>query len=224
MVDKLEDRPPYVTFETESVEDREASITAGHYVGRDVDMVYITPAGSKDRIVRVVSEWFQKLADDLAAERVPREWVNAFKAAYEDYKAGRGPVANGIPILDWPGLSPSQVKTLQSLRLLAVEDVAAMNEEAIARIGMGGRALKQRAIDYLAASKDVGKVAEKASRMEAELQIERQRNERIEEKMAAMAMELQALKSQAPQGPALTSLGITSADLLDDSPSLGAKL
>jgi len=223
MVQKLDERPPYVSFETVSVEDRAASIQAGHYVGRDVDMVYITPAGSKDRIERVVSEWFDKLRDDMAADRVPRTWVEAFRAEYEAYKAGSSRPVNGTPVSDWPGISPSQLKTLQSLRLLAIEDVAAMNEEAIARVGMGARSLKQRAIDYLAASENVGKVAEESSRLRAELADQKARNDMLEEKVAAMAMQLQTLASAVPQNPSAgTTVGISAADLLDDSP--GTKL
>ena len=36
MVQKLEERPPFVRFEVRAEEDRQASIEAGHYVGKDV--------------------------------------------------------------------------------------------------------------------------------------------------------------------------------------------
>lgn len=217
-VQMLEERPPYVMFDTVSVEDREATIAAGHYVGKDVDMAFITPQGSKDRIERVVSEWFQKLADDLASERVPKLWVESYKAAYASYKEGREGPANGTSIRDWPGLSPTIVRSLQSLHLLAIEDVATMNEEAIARVGMGARALKQRAIDYLAASNDVGKVAEEVSSLRAQLADAANRNELNEAKLATMAAQLNSLIVDRPQPPQSTFTGITAADLLDDAP------
>jgi len=214
----LQERPPFVMFETVSIEDREATISAGHYVGRDVDMAFITPAGSKDRIERVVSEWFKKLDDDMAAERIPRAWVDSYKAHYRAYKEGMSVPTSGTSIVNWPGLNPTLVKTLQSLHLLSIEDVSVMNEESIARVGMGGRALKQRAIDYLSASSNVGKVAEEVSALRTALADEKARNERNEERMATMAMQLQQLAGQ-PQGQSVArqsaSAGISAADILD---------
>lgn len=222
MVQMLEERPPFVMFDTVSVEDREATIREGHYVGKDIDMVYITPAGSKDRIERVVTDWFEKLKDDLISERVPKLWVDFFKSSYEDYKQGKRSPTSGTSILDWPGLSPTLTKTLQSLHMLAIEDVAAMNEEGINRIGMGARALKQRAVDYLAAAKDVGKVAEEVSSLRAQLSDQITRNERLESKQELMARQLQALSTQpAPAGISMSSQ-ISASDLLDDGP--GSKL
>jgi hypothetical protein len=219
---KLEDRPPYVTFETRSIEDREATIQEGHYVGRDVDYAIITPAGSKDRIERVVSEWFTQLEENVRAERVPAEWVKHFRSVYDDFKAGREAVLNGTSILDWPGLSPSQVKTLQSLRLMTIEDVSVMNEESISRLGMGGRALKQRAVDYLAAANNVGKVAEVASALRVQTETLEERNRQLEEQNRLLKAQLEAMQSggQAFHAPAASPSEEISADDL----GLGAKL
>lgn len=215
---KLEDRPPFVAFETVSVENRQATIDSGHYVGADVDYVYITPAGSKDRIERVVSDWFKKLEQDLREERIPPEWVTHFRAKYKDYKAGQVNTVNGTPILNWPGLSPSVVKQLQSLNMLAIEDVAAMNEEGIARIGMGGRALKQRAIDYLYAAENIGKTGEVLSALRAELDDANSRNVANEAKLTFLAGQVAALTSNAPQAVVWEGAGISLSDLIDDGP------
>lgn len=189
MVQALAERPPFVAFETWPEEDRNASIQAGHYVGRDIDYAFITPAGSKDRIQRVVKEWFEQLAVDVQSERFPAEWLTHYRKMYEAYKAGETVVPNGMPLRDWPGLSPALLKTLNALNLFAVEDVAAANEETITRMGMGGRSLKQRAVDYLAAAKNVGKVAEDASAMRA-------MNERLQATVDTQAEQLAALQRQ----------------------------
>lgn len=189
MVQMLEERPPYVMFETRAEEDRDASQKAGHYVGRDVDYVFVTPHGSKDRIERVAADWIAKLEDDALQERIPKEWLRHFKGLFEDFKGGREGRVNGIPVQNWPGLSPSQVKTCQSLKLFAVEDVAAMNEEAIARMGMGARALKQRAQEYLAAAKDVGQVAEASASLKLE-------NEGLKAQVAQLTDSLKLLSAQ----------------------------
>jgi hypothetical protein len=219
MVQRLEERPPYIVFSTVSVEDREASIKAGHYVGKDVDMAHITPAGSKDRIERVVADWFPQLRIDQEAGRIPAEWVRYYNEAYKAFKDGQEAPVNGIPLADWPGLSPTLFKTLTSLHLRSVEDVAAANEETISRMGMGGRSLKQRAIDYLAAANDVGKVAEDASAMRIELERAKSRNDDLEAKLAALTAQVQALAPQASNSPQAAGSDISLDDL-----GLGQKL
>lgn len=158
MVQAAEDRPPFVCFEVRAIEDRDASIKAGHYVTKDVDYALVTPRGSKDRVERVVADWFPMLRQETANGRFPMAWVTAIEAGYADWKAGRETPIVGTAIKNWPAISPSQVIMMQQLGVRSVEDLAGANEEMITRIGMGGRALVQQAISWLAGSTDVGKV------------------------------------------------------------------
>lgn len=189
-----EARPPYVSFEVRAVEDRTASISAGHYVTKDIDFALITPQGSKDRIELIVSEWFQMLEAEVRANRFPLAWLSAFKEAYKFWKEGLEIPENGFSILNWPILSPSQVRTFLDMGIRTVEDVAAMNEEAIRHIGMGGRSLKQRAADWLASSENVGKASEELSAL-------RQENEHLRESLSAIRKEFEALKASLPTSP-----------------------
>jgi len=155
-----EARPPYVVFETRPVEDRAASMEKGHYVTRDVNMAVITPMGSKDRTERVAEEWFQQLQQQVVEGRFPREWRTEFMASYEAWKEGRELPLNGTAILTWPVASPSQVKQLLDAKLRTVEDLAQANEETLAMLGMGARALKDKAVSWLQSAGTTGKVAE----------------------------------------------------------------
>jgi hypothetical protein len=158
-----EDRPPYVRFETRALEDRSASIESGAYVAKDVDFALITPVGSKDTIERNVSEWFEQLSLQVQQERFKQEWLLRYKESYSAWKAGQAVPLHGHAVVNWPGVSPAQLKTLQAAHVLTVEDLAAANEETIARLGMGGRALKQRAEAWLKSVVDVGAVAEQSA-------------------------------------------------------------
>jgi hypothetical protein len=171
-------KAPYVMFERRAVEDREASVNQGSYVAKDVDFALITPHGSKDQIERVASEWFKMLEDQVREQRFDPAWLKAYKAAYADWREGKEIPLEGTPIINWPVVSPAQVKMLQDLHILTVEVLAAGNEEVIKRLGMGGRALVQKAKDYLAAAKDGGKLAEQmgALRIKAEQQEEQIKN------------------------------------------------
>lgn len=197
MVQKLEERPPYVRFEVRAEEDRQASIEAGHYVGKDVNYVLITPMGSKDCIERQAEEWFAKLKQDVSEGRCPREWLSGFEAAYKDWKDGREAPVTGTPITDWPPASPSQVKTLLSLHVRTVEDLAVANEEVLARVGMGGRALKQRAVEWLASASSTGKASEQVAALKAENDDLRDRNERLETAIQQLSGRLEVFEKAA---------------------------
>lgn len=183
MPEIMQERPPFVTFEVRAEEDRQASIDAGHYVTKDVDYALITPAGSKDRVERVASEWFVYLARQVDEGRFPAAWLDAFKSKYEAWKKGQEVPVSGTSVRQWNVLSPSQCKNLLDLHILTIEDLAAANEESLARLGMGGRDLQRRAREWLAASGDVGKVSERASALAAE-------NEALKSRVAAMEAQI----------------------------------
>ena len=198
MVQKLEERPPYVRFEVRAEEDRQASLDAGHYVGKDVHYALITPMGSKDCIERKADEWFDKLKQDVAEGRCPREWLAAFKEVYKEWCEGREAPVNGTPITDWPPVSPSQVKTLLSLHVRTVEDLAAANEEVLSRIGMGGRALKQRAVDWLTSASSTGVASGEITALKAQNENLQARNEQLETQLKELAAKVDSLTGDKP--------------------------
>lgn len=199
MVQALKDRPAYVTFEIRSVEDRTESIAQGHYVGKDVVFALITPMGSKDQIERVAEEWFQKLKRDVAENRLPRDWYELYKGAYNDFLENRETPLNGTSVKNWPAISPSQVKTLLSVGVRTVEDLAAANEEIIARVGMGARELKQRAVEWLTTAGDVGKVAEHINALKVENEALSLKNKELTETVQALVNRLDILEGTTQQ-------------------------
>jgi len=178
-----EARPPYVTFEVQAVEDRAESEKVGHYVSKDVHFAIITPQGSKDRIVRQVDEWLTQSEQQVQEMRLPETWLKHYKALYAAWREGVAAPVNGTSIRDWAGLSPSQVENLTRARVLTVEDLAAANEETLARIGMGGRSLKDRAVTWLQSTS--GEV----------LELKRQ-NADLSEKLAKAVAALEAIAAQ----------------------------
>lgn len=184
------DRPAYVTFEIRPEENRQASIDAGHPKFDNVDYAIITPAGSKDRVERPVSAWFAHLAQEVQAERFPSDWLQKYRNDYAAWKEGREAPIDGTPLVSWPPISPAMLKELLGLRVRTVEDLAAANEETLARLGMGARALKQQAVDWLATSNNIGKVAGQLTALQVKLeaqakQIETllQRNQSLEQQL-----------------------------------------
>lgn len=163
-------RPPFVSFEMRAVEDRNASIQAGHLVLRDVPFICLVPHGSegKTRIEQQYDEWLSQIkkvrgdvraagADNetpvMSAGRFPASWVEKIERAFIAWKAGVTLEIEGTPLRNWPVITKSQLANCEGLRLYAIEDLATASDDTIDRLGMGGRALQERARDWLKAIK-----------------------------------------------------------------------
>ena len=190
----MEARPPYVTFELRAEEDRTASIESGKYVARDVEYALITPQGSKDRVERNAEEWLAHITAESRDGRFPEPWVKHYREAFAAWKSGQELPVNGTPILTWPAVSPANVKMLLDLNIRTVEELAQATEEAISHIGIGARALKQRAIDYIAQSGDAGKAS-------AEMEVLRTENSEMKKQLADLTAKVAAMAGTAVAKP-----------------------
>lgn len=219
-------KAPWVVFETRAEEDRDASIQQGRFVARDVDYAIITPHGSKDRVERVVKEWFDYLEREAAQNRFDANWLAAYKRAYASWKEGREIPTEGTPIINWPLLSPSQARMLQDLHVLTVEVLAGANEELVRRLGMGGRNLVQKAKDYLAQATP-GKAAEETAALRSQVESQEHTIKDLQEKLAAFKAAQDAAKlpgTSAQPGSFDDSVpGIGASDLLDQQAPVARK-
>lgn len=188
-----EPKPAYVQFEYRTDEDREASIEAGHYVGKDVIYAIVTPAGTRDRLEKVAEDWIKSVEEGVNQERIPSFWLTAYKQKLEDFKNSRETPEDGFPVMDWPVVSPKQVKMLLDINVRTVEDLAAANEETVTRIGMGGRALKQKAIDWLANASGPGKISAELDKLRVQNEELLTRDKEREAEFEKMKRQLEAL-------------------------------
>lgn len=199
MVQIEEARPPYVQFEFRAEEDREASIAEGHYVAHDVAYAIVTPQGSKDCIERVAEDWFKHLEQQTRDGRFPPDWLRGYKGMFADWQAGNETPAQGSDIRNWSILSPAQVKMLLEVRLRTIEDVAQANEEALTRLGMGGRALKQKAQEWLRSAKDTGQYVEALNSLKTKNKELEARNAVLEDRLKKLEAAIEATSSPKAQ-------------------------
>lgn len=197
---QLAERPPYVRFERRPIEIPGSAINDGAPSFRDVDYALITPGGSKDVVEREVTDWFAYIKQAAASNRFPIAWVNHFQEQYKAWKNDEELPITGTPITHWPGLNQAQLTQLRALRYLTVEDVAAMNEEGIARMGMGGRALKQRAEAFLSAKTGPAAQAEQFAAL-------RVQNESLQAQLKAQSEQIAELLKLVPKD-ALTATAV----------------
>lgn len=73
----------------------------------------------------------------------------AYKRQWELYELGMSDQSEGLPISQWPGVDVSEVAMLSSLNVFTVQQLASLDDAAIAALGRGGRELVRRAQFYL---------------------------------------------------------------------------
>lgn len=159
----LPTRPPYVRFEQRSEEDREASIRAGGIMMRDVDYVIVQQHGSRDTFEPKAQDWLADMRRQAAQGKIPPAWIDHFDRLYKAFKDGQGAPVHGLSVREWPSLSKAMAENCIALGMLAVEDVAEMSENTMAKLGMGARELKLKARDYLKARAGNAPVEEMAA-------------------------------------------------------------
>jgi hypothetical protein len=216
LMDRKE-RPPFVRFERRAIENIAATREKGYYVASDVDYALITPAYSKDVFIQPVTEWFAQLKLDVQSDRFHPMWLEQFQKMYEAFQRGQEMPVNGTAIRGWNVISPAQQETLLRMNVLTVEDLAAMNDEGIRRIGMGGVDLKHKANAWLAQMGDKGPATLKMAQLEEE-------NARLKADVAGLTEAFDLLKARMDkeQQPNVDR-GIAASDVIEEAPKKRAR-
>lgn len=183
--------PPMIRFEAREVEDRTATIANGYYTPKLVDFVIVTPAGGRDEVERVATEWLEQCAIYVREKRMSPKWLDYFRHAYTEWKSGNEIPESGLPLKTWPHLSPQQRAAVLQARIRTVEELAQANEEALAKIGMGARGMKEKAQQFLA-SADRGKLVEEVVALRVTTEEQRSKIDALRQVVAELQEKLEA--------------------------------
>lgn len=131
--------------------DEDASKEAGHAVFKDVD----------------IARWYKKgsngQATECRVERMPKWhpviWQH-YQASYKAWKAGQAEPLDGTPLSEMPWITRAEVETLRAVHIRTVEDLAATTDADFGRIGMGARALRDKARAWQQTAVERGKMTE----------------------------------------------------------------
>lgn len=181
-------RPPFVEFKRIAVADVKRTQELGRRVTKDVDFAFIMQPGSRDQVERIAADWLKMLKDKAlngSPDSYPQEWIDGFHRKYEAWQQGQDAPLNGTSVREWPALSPSQAANFVALNILTIEDVAAMTEDAMRNVGMGGRDLREKARDWLAG----GEIAKTVQ----------QENEGLKAQLAELSARLAELEGDKPR-------------------------
>lgn len=223
MVEQKE-RPAHVRFETRTIEDKRETLKQGRYVGKDVDYALVTPPYSKDCVEFTVEKWLEQNETYVRQQRLPKEWHDQWKQAYLAWKQGKEIPLNGTSVKNWSALSPTQVKTLLSVGIHTIEDLAGCNDEGLRRIGMGGVKLKNLALAWTKDHEDHGAMVMESANLKQENERLKAQVEELSEKFNQANQQLMAFQNNAPTGAIVQREQITAEDLMDfDQPKADYK-
>ena len=214
-----QERAPYIRFERTVKEDKKASLAAGRFVGRDVDIALITPPYSRDVNKHELPAYWEKLKADVQNGRFRPEWLDHYMKSYQAWKDGQEMPLNGTPIRGWGVLSPAQQENLTRMHILTVEDLAAVNDEGLKRIGMGAQELKNKAKAWLSQLNDKGPLVQ-------EIAAVRKENDGLSSQVQALMKTVEDMKQiietlsiqQATGVVQRQTSEISASDIIDDAP------
>lgn len=184
-------RPPFVEFKQVARPDPKASLEAGMAMTKNVNMAFIMQPGSRDQLEIRAEDWLKSIKDKMltgAHDAYPPEWVDGFHKKFDLWRQGLESPLMGKPIREWPVASPAEVENCIAARILTVEDLANATEEALGKIGMGARALREKAREWLAAAADHGKSVERIAALESKIEDLARQNEVLLQKLAAVGV------------------------------------
>ena len=161
----------YAEFSHEAVLDQFATDETGMPVYRDVEMVtIITPGNNKSTFVH----------------KATPEYQHRFKTQWEHFKAGTEAQHDGLPLTEWPLVTKAQALNLRNSKIFTVEQLAAIIDQNIDILGLGGRDLRDKAKAYLdraVGAAEISKLFARVNKLEADnLAKEEQIKQLIEEK------------------------------------------
>lgn len=185
-------RPPIFRYEMLAVEDRAATQIAndGSIVMKDEAWVFVQQLGSRDEACFPANQWIEQmeLESRLRPKQMPSRWVQMFKDTFKAFKNGVAMQVDGTPISLATFLTPAEIMNLKRIGAQAIEDAAAMNDEACRRYGLGGVPVKQKCQDWLKA-KDGNKAALEMNQL-------RQQNQALEEQMKDQQETINDMRAQ----------------------------
>ena len=131
------DKTLLVKFYIKSLPDKEATAKEARPMFKDVEMVDIKVPGQRDGVARP--------ATYRDKTRFPRH--------YEAFKARVELPAEGTPLAEWPAISRSMADQLSFINIKTVEQLADFHDSSMTGVP-GAQTLKQKAKDWLEATKD----------------------------------------------------------------------
>jgi hypothetical protein len=162
-------------------------------------------------VPRLANPWIDKLKDRLKHGYISQAYFDYCHDAFKAFKKNQSIPTSGYALQNWRGIEPAMRDRLIGMGLNTVELVADMNEDAMQYVGMGARAIKEKAKAFLLSSAEPEKATVKITQLESQ-------NSQMAEQLSAMQAKLQELLDHQSRAKAEESLEAQYRDLTGKDP------
>jgi hypothetical protein len=175
------DKGVVAVFRNATVRNPIKSAEAGRPIFDDVELVAIRHPGSKDYGEYPATEGSHWAEDPVTGEYRRITFAERFRTQYQQFKAHDRQTKAGTPLDYLAFLTEAKRAELRALNIYTAEALAFVDGSELKNLGAGGRELKNQAIAFLESSSDMAKV----TKLEAELEAVRARNQVLEDDLRA---------------------------------------
>jgi hypothetical protein len=98
---------------------------------------------------KTVYPWLDKVKERAHHGQIGQRYLNHCLEAFNNFKKNESLPTSGYALVNWRGIDPAMRDRLLGMGINTVELVSTMTEEAMQYLGMGARAIKQKAEAFL---------------------------------------------------------------------------
>jgi hypothetical protein len=177
------DKGVIAIFKNGTVRNPLKSAEAGRPIFDDVEVVEVRHPGSRDYGVYPATERSHWIVDEVTGEQRAVSFAERFAKQYQQFKANQQQTKSGTPLDYLPFLTEGKRAELRALNIYTAEALTIVDGAELKNLGPSGRDLKNKAIEFLANASDAAKV----TKLEAELEAMRARNQVLEDDAKVLA-------------------------------------
>ena len=172
-----------VVFKNHAIKNEAKSKEAGRPIFDDMEVCEIRSPGMRNTIPVLPATSVSHTAGDgmLGTEEVKVTYAERFSKQYQQFKAQQAQTISGTPLQHAPFLTEARRAELRALNVYTVEQLAVIDGLELRNLGVGGRDLKNAAIDYIEQAKN----SAPNLAMQAELEQLRAKNQVLEDDLKA---------------------------------------
>ena len=186
-----DDKGVVAVFRNDIVKNPGKSIEAGRPIFDDIEVVELRFPGSKNISVFPAMEFSHWDDDEINGGQRAFTYAERFTRQYQQFKAHNQQTKSGTPLDYLPFLTEAKRAELRALNIYTAEALTIIDGPELKNLGPGGRELKNQAIAFLETSSDGARL----TKMEAELETMRARNQMLEDDLKASTS---ALRDKPP--------------------------
>jgi hypothetical protein len=177
------DKGVVAIFRNGTVKNNVKSVEAGRPIFDDVELVELRYPGTRDYGVYPATERSHWDIDEFTGEQRAVTFAERFSKQYQQFRANQQQTKSGTPLDYLIFLTEGKRAELRALNIYTAEALATVDGAELKNLGPGGREMKNKTIEYLENSNEAAKI----SKLEAELEMIKARNEILEEDNKLMA-------------------------------------